>query len=121
MPRFMFIHNGDYKNECPFWTVRVWSDGGLAGEIIGPGTDYTAMQTIRKQLPDELRDRLFSFPPELLGQACGRPSLVDDIIVHYTDPSESKTVFLRSELAQSDPFLETIDEAVDYILDGYDQ
>ena len=68
MKSIILIHNGDYKNRCPYWFVRLFASGKAWVEVIGPRSDYTKMEGFEKILPADLLSQVFELPSSLIGR-----------------------------------------------------
>ena len=113
MKTIMFIHNGDYKNQNPYWTVRLWTDGVAKGEIIGPQTEYTIMQSFEKNLPASIVAEVFSLPDDLIGHDVTSKPDGNQVIVHFKENGYATGVFLISDVKIESPYRRALENTVE--------
>lgn len=91
----MLIHNGDYKNKCPYWTARLWEDGVIKGEVIGPRTNYEFMENIELKILPSLNEQAFIIPSELSGAKIKSNA---EYHIHYKEDGYAKAIFSLSDI-----------------------
>jgi hypothetical protein len=119
MKSIMFIHNGDYKNKNPFWTIRMGEKGHAIGEVIGPRTGYSAIESFEKQLPEELIVDLFLLPENLVRHEITSQPERNEVIVHFKENGCPVGVFLVSQVEEGSSYRRVLQTAVDFLMKDY--
>ncbi len=110
------LHNGHVKQGNPHWHLKIWSDGSLHGEIIGPQSNFTCIQSIKAQLDFAEIAGLFAQAERLCSHFPERPLLPDDVMIELTESDRRCAI---SQAEQSEEFTAAFFIALQKILQPY--
>ncbi len=79
------LHNGHVSQRNPHWHLKIWADGSVFGEIIGPQSDFACIQTYKAQLDSAETSLMFSQAAELISRFPNDQLLPDDVLVELTE------------------------------------
>ena len=94
--RLRIMHNGHVHQNNPHWHLWINNRGSLRGEIIGPRSEFKAIQSFEKQLDDSATTTLFA-EAEVMRQHFKQREKVclpDDVMVELNENADGKTTTL---------------------------
>jgi hypothetical protein len=91
--RLRIMHNGHVFQNNPHWHLWINHRGSLRGEIIGPRSDFMAIQEFEKQLEESVTSTLFAEAESMRPHFKQREvaCLPDDVMVELNENTDGET------------------------------
>ena len=109
MNHIKLLHNGDPKNGSPHWSLKVWEDGIVRGEILNRerGRFLPTDQTYPGA------GELFLIPGQFASRQLESAPHFEEVIVSCETPEgRSLCSFLLTDVSREDPFHVAVEHAI---------